>query len=300
MEGVVAGHHFKTVRILQFFFLVRAAPSWYCWCHCDYCFILCFLTKHCDSEHVWQNSYMKHYEHPQRDFILPFYRYDWWRWRVESGARGWYQEGLCRQTSLDWSGHCYFTAQLQLPEYRKLAFGCCFDLQADGSSVGVAWKYESSVWLGRHLEDFVVEGHCGRDHVLAWNEDGRAPKDWTRYFKQHGVFHINCHLEDVTLKPAHRWSERIPALVESCLETVHGSGDQRRIHACAFPLLWRHQSQRWRSVCLACRGLQLFCPGCHPVAAGEATFLATLEQSPVCLGSFVEIGRLACWVAKGS
>ena len=107
-----------------------------------------------------------------------------------------------------------------------------------------------------------------------------APKDWTRYFKQHGVFHINCHLEDVTLKPAHRWSERIPALVESCLETVHGSGDQRRIHACAFPLLWRHQSQRWRSVCLACRGFTTFLPRMPFSSAGEATFLAILAQSP--------------------
>ena len=36
-------------------------------------------------------------------------------------------------------------------------------------------------------------------------------------------------------------------------------------------------------------GLQLSGPGCHPVASGEATFLATLAQSPVCLVGFVAI-----------
>ena len=45
-----------------------------------------------------------------------------------------------------------------------------------------------------------------------------APKDWARYFQQEKVFHIKCHLEDTTLKPPHRWEERIPDLVASCLE----------------------------------------------------------------------------------
>ena len=45
-----------------------------------------------------------------------------------------------------------------------------------------------------------------------------APKDWAQYFQQEKVFHIKCHLEDTTLKPPHRWEERIPDLVASCLE----------------------------------------------------------------------------------
>ena len=45
-----------------------------------------------------------------------------------------------------------------------------------------------------------------------------APKVWARYFQQENVFHIKCHLEDTTLKPPHRWEERIPDLVASCLE----------------------------------------------------------------------------------
>ena len=45
-----------------------------------------------------------------------------------------------------------------------------------------------------------------------------APKDWARYFQQEKVFHVKCHLEDTTLKPPHRWEERIPDLVASCLE----------------------------------------------------------------------------------
>ncbi len=121
-----------------------------------------------------------------------------------------------------------------------------------------------------------------------------APKDWARYFPQEKVFHIKCHLEDTTLKPPHRWEERIPDLValfgtvENCLwptlETIHAGSDQGRIHARALPLLWRHRSKRWGfMMCLARRGLQLLCRGCRPVAAWEKTFLAPLAQSPLCL-----------------
>ena len=45
-----------------------------------------------------------------------------------------------------------------------------------------------------------------------------APKDWAQHFQQEKVFHVKCHLEDTTLKPPHRWEERIPDLVVSCLE----------------------------------------------------------------------------------
>ena len=45
-----------------------------------------------------------------------------------------------------------------------------------------------------------------------------APKDWAQYFQQENVYHVKCHLEDTTLKPPHRWQERIPDLVASCLE----------------------------------------------------------------------------------
>ena len=45
-----------------------------------------------------------------------------------------------------------------------------------------------------------------------------APKDWAQYFQQENVYHVKCHLEDTTLKPPHRWEERIPDLVASCLE----------------------------------------------------------------------------------
>ena len=45
-----------------------------------------------------------------------------------------------------------------------------------------------------------------------------APKDWAQYFQQEKVYHVKCHLEDTTLKPPHRWEERIPDLVASCLE----------------------------------------------------------------------------------
>ena len=45
-----------------------------------------------------------------------------------------------------------------------------------------------------------------------------APKDWAQYFQQEKVFHIKCHLDDTTLKPPHRWEERIADLVASCLE----------------------------------------------------------------------------------
>ena len=69
------------------------------------------------------------------------------------------------------------------------------------------------IWKTLSLKVTVVVTMCAHEMKM----EG-APKDWTSYFKQHGVFHINCHLEDVTLKPVHRWSERIPALVESCLE----------------------------------------------------------------------------------
>ena len=42
--------------------------------------------------------------------------------------------------------------------------------------------------------------------------------DWTCFFQQGKVFHIKCQLEDTTLTPPHRWDERIPDLVASCLE----------------------------------------------------------------------------------
>ena len=45
-----------------------------------------------------------------------------------------------------------------------------------------------------------------------------APKDWALYFQQENVYHVNCHLEDTTLKPPHRWEAKIPDLVASCLE----------------------------------------------------------------------------------
>ena len=41
--------------------------------------------------------------------------------------------------------------------------------------------------------------------------------DWTEYFQQQDVFHIQCHLEGTTFKPARRWLEQIPDLVASCL-----------------------------------------------------------------------------------
>ena len=273
MEGVFAGPHFKTVRIMQFVLLVRAAPSWYCWCHCDYCSILCFFTKHCDSEHVWQNNYMKHYEHSQRDFILPCCRYDWWRWRVESGARGWYQEGLCRQTSLDWSGH----------------WQCSLE----------------DIWKTLSLKVTVVVTMCAHEMKMHG-----APKHWTRYFNN-----MESSTSTATWKTSH-WSRCTVRVNEFLLWwSLAWNNGKWFVARCGnspwkrwptenpcmcFSIALEASSQRWRSVCLACRGLQLFCPGCHPVAAGEATFLATLEQSPVCLGGFVEIGRLARWVAKGS
>ena len=133
-----------------------------------------------------------------------------------------------------------------------------------------------------------------------------APKDWTRHFQQEKVFHIKCQLEDTTLTPPHRWDERIPDLVASCLEvetclwptleTVHAGSDQGRIHARALPLLWRRQSKRWGFMCLARRGLRLLCR----VAAWEKTFLAPLARSPLCLGGFVETGRFAYRVAHGT
>ena len=45
-----------------------------------------------------------------------------------------------------------------------------------------------------------------------------APTDWTKYFLEQDVFHIQCHLEDTTLKPTRRWLEQIPDLVASCLQ----------------------------------------------------------------------------------
>ena len=44
-----------------------------------------------------------------------------------------------------------------------------------------------------------------------------APTDWAKHFQEQDVFHIQCHLEDTTLKPTRRWLEQIPDLVASCL-----------------------------------------------------------------------------------
>ena len=128
------------------------------------------------------------------------------------------------------------------------------------------------IWKTLSLKVTVVVTMCAHEMKMQG-----APKDWTSYFKQHGVFHINCHLEDVTLKTVQRWSERIPALVESCLEQwkmVCGSLWKQSMEA-----VTNGESMHVLFHCFG--GLQLFCPGCHPVAAGEATFLATLAQSPL-------------------
>ncbi|CAK8990523.1 unnamed protein product [Durusdinium trenchii] len=74
-----------------------------------------------------------------------------------------------------------------------------------------------------------------------------APTDWTKYFEEQDVFHIQCHLEDTTLKPTRRWLEQIPNLVASCL-------------------------RQWKIVCRA-------------VATSEKTSVASLAQSTLCLGS---------------
>ena len=74
-----------------------------------------------------------------------------------------------------------------------------------------------------------------------------APTDWTKYFEEQDVFHIQCHLEDTTLKPTRRWLEQIPDLVASCL-------------------------RQWKIVCRA-------------VATSEKTSVASLAQSTLCLGS---------------
>eukprot|EP00438_Fugacium_kawagutii_P009621 Skav215647 [mRNA] locus=scaffold736:360470:360931:- [translate_table: standard] len=45
-----------------------------------------------------------------------------------------------------------------------------------------------------------------------------APSDWQRYFREQDVSHIKCQLEDITLKPPNRFTERIPSLIADCLE----------------------------------------------------------------------------------
>ena len=61
--------------------------------------------------------------------------------------------------------------------------------------------------------------NCYNCHnLLITSASTKAQGSWARYFQQEKVFHIKCQLEDTTLKPPHRWEERIPDLVASCLE----------------------------------------------------------------------------------
>ena len=103
------------------------------------------------------------------------------------------------------------------------------------------------------LKVTVVVTMCAQEMKIAG-----APTDWTKYFQQQDVFHIQCHLEDTTLKPARPWLEQIPDLVASCLQPVvgtgHAGGRRGQIHARALSLLWWHQSERGGFVRLArCR-----------------------------------------------
>ena len=96
------------------------------------------------------------------------------------------------------------------------------------------------------------------------------------------VFHIQCHLEDTTLKPARRWLEQIPDLVASCLTvgnrlqpvvgTVQAGGGRGQIHARALSLLWWHQSERGDFMRLARRRLRALRIGSRAVAASKKTW----------------------------
>ena len=90
----------------------------------------------------------------------------------------------------------------------------CDDWGGTGMMVSFMWR-TVRIWSLKTLsvKVTVVVTMCANEMEIRG-----APKNWARYFQQEKVFHIKCHLEDTTLKPPHRWEERIPDLVASCLE----------------------------------------------------------------------------------
>ena len=134
-----------------------------------------------------------------------------------------------------------------------------------------------------------------------------APKDWARYFKQEKVFHIKCHLEDTTLKPPHRWEERIPDLVASCLEQwkiVCGQLWKQSMLAVtrgeSMHVLFHCFGGINRSAGALCAWLGSSWVTTTLQRMPSSCFLAPLAQSPLCLGGFVEAGRFAYRVAHGT
>ena len=149
------------------------------------------------------------------------------------------------------------------------------------------------------LKVTVVVNMCAQEMKIAG-----APTDWAKYFQQQDVSHIQCHLEDTTLKPARRWLEQIPDLVASCLRQwkivcsqlweqsmlavardksmhvlFHGFGGINRSAGilCAWLVVAYEHS--------ALEAVQLLLP--------KKTSFASLAQSTLCLGSVMAPGRFA-------
>ena len=175
MEGVVAGHHFATVTInyLSFWFELRPRKISSC------------------------------------PFVAMTDGAGEWRAAREADIRKAYADKH-RWTDLDTvtSQHNYnFQSIENWPLDAALIYKPTDRASVLLGSMKAACGLED-IWKTLSLKVTVVVTMCAHEMKMQG-----APKDWTSYFKQHGVFHINCHLEDVTLKPVHRWSERIPALV---------------------------------------------------------------------------------------
>eukprot|EP00438_Fugacium_kawagutii_P013261 Skav225488 [mRNA] locus=scaffold868:67474:68202:- [translate_table: standard] len=98
--------------------------------------------------------------------------------------------------------------------------GACVML---GSLKGACSLEEISSTLS--VEVTVVVTMCAQEMKIRG-----APTDWSEYFRRQNIFHVTCQLEDTTLKPPQRWTERIPSLVDDCLE-------QWKMVCCQ---LWKH------------------------------------------------------------
>ena len=90
-------------------------------------------------------------------------------------------------------------------------------LQAYRKGGYAAWQLAGRLQLGSHQRRFgmsvtVVVSMCETE----MNVHG-APSNWKDYFREHDVVHIQCQLDDITVKQPGRNSERHRALQKNCL-----------------------------------------------------------------------------------
>ena len=143
-------------------------------------------------------------------------RHDHQRSRVESGARRRYQEGLRQTKNVGMTGPHYLSAPYNFNAIEQWPLDAAVICKpTDRASVLLG-----SIKAACSMED-IFKTLSGKVTVVvtmcADEMRFEAPRRIGAVFPARKSLSSKCHLGDTTLKPPHRWEERIPDLA-SCLE----------------------------------------------------------------------------------